>query len=348
MGGRIINHQRQARELGRLRTGYSVPNSDPGKRPRPVKSKTWVVSSHAEHYVAKAAELYGGKIERWQPQGNGAPQFRVITEAEQLDAVLPGGDPLSQYNEMWSAGGCQRRCDGQTEQLSKRACLCLAQHGEDWHLLRQNLSTKDKVCAVTSRLNVVLLDMLDMGVWRAETHSFYAANEMAGTVDMVLSGTGGKGLVPVTLRIEPRTRVAGGQTKHFPVVVVEVRGVTPRQALSGPLPTAMALDPGAASQAVAAIEGPKGRDWIAEARGALTSDDVRDLWMEAQDAKAVHSKGTDPLSKQLMAIAAEKDAENATPKKSEPVPDEDGVYDVEVVAEEPARPAWPEVAQPRA
>lgn len=345
MGGRIINHQRQARELGRLRTGYSVPNSDPSKRPRPVKSKTWVVSSHAEHYVAKAAELYGGKVERWQPQGNGAPQFRVITEAEQLDAVLPGGDPLSQYNEMWNKGGCARRCDGQTEQLTKKPCLCMAQHGEDWHLLRQQLATKDKVCAVTSRLNVVLLDMLDMGVWRAETHSFYAANEMAGTVDMVLSGTGGKGLVPVTLRIEPRTRVAGGQTKHFPVVVVEIRGVTPRQALSGPLSTAMALDPGAASQARAAIEAPKGRDWLAEARGALTSDDVRDLWMEAQRAGVVHPKGTDDLSKELMAIAAAKDAENAQP---EPGPDEDGAYEAEVVEEQLDRPARPAVAQQRA
>lgn len=350
MGGRIINHQRQARELGRLRTGYSVLNSDPNKRPRPVKSKTWVISSHAEHYVAKAAELYGGKVERWQPQGNGAPQFRVITEAEQIDAVLPGGDPLSQYNEMWTKGGCARRCDGQTEQLSKRPCLCLSQHGEDWHLLRQNLSTKDKVCAVTSRLNVVLLDMLDMGVWRAETHSFYAANEMAGTVDMVLSGTGGKGLVPVTLRIEPRTRVAGGQTKHFPVVVVEVRGLTPRQALSGPLPTALALDPAGGGQAVAAIEAPEGRGWIAEAKGALTSDDVRDLWMEAQNAGAVHPKGTDPLSKQLMAIAAAKDAENSggDQGEDEPGPDEDGAYDVEVLDEPAERRAasWPVAAQP--
>lgn len=345
MGGRILNHQRQARELGRLRTGYSVPNADPTKRPRPVKSKTWVISSHAEHYVTKAAELYGGKVESWQPQGNGAPQFRVITEAEQLDAVLPGGDPLSQYNEMWNKGGCARRCDGQTEQLTKRPCLCLAQHGEDWHLLRQNLATKDKVCSVTSRLNVVLLDMLDMGVWRAETHSFYAANEMAGTVDMVLSGTGGKGLVPVTLRIEPRTRVAGGQTKHFPVVVVEVRGVTPRQALSGPLPTAMALDPGAAGQAVAAIEAPR-HDYLADARGALTVDDVQDVYRAAYAAGHL----TDDLIAELKVRADEvkaeekKRAEDAT--SGEDGPDDEGVYPAEVVDDEPVRPAWPAVAQP--
>ncbi|WP_307835507.1 recombination directionality factor [Streptomyces adelaidensis] len=346
MGSRIRTAQKQARELGRLRTGYSIPSEDPKKRPRPVKSKTWVLSSHSEHYVTAAAKDWGGNVERWQPQGNGAPQFRVITEAEQLEAILPPGDPLSQANEMWNKGGCARRCDGETEQISRHPCLCLAEHGPEWHLLRQDLYTKDKVCAATSRLNVILPDMPDVGVWRVETHSWYAANELAGTVDMVLSGTGGKGLVPVTLRIEPRTRVAGGQTKQFPVVVVEIRGVTTRQALTGPLPTAVALDPsGSGGRAVAAIEAPQGRDWIAEATGALTSDDVRDLWMEAQRADVVHPKGEDPLSKQLMAIAAAKDSENARP---EPVPDEDGAYPAEVVDdEEPSRPAWPTVAQPR-
>jgi hypothetical protein len=343
MGSRIRTAQKQARELGRLRTGYSVPNQDPNKRPRPVKSKTWVLSSHAEHYVTAAAEAWGGKVERWQPQGNGAPQFRVITEAEQLDAILPPGDPLNQANEMWNKGGCVRRCDGETEQISRHPCLCLAEHGPEWHLLRQDLRTKDKVCAATSRLNVVLPDMPDVGVWRVETHSWYAANELAGTVDMVLSGTGGKGLVPVTLRIEPRTRVAGGQTKHFPVVVVEIRGVTTRQALTGPLPTAVALDPTGSSRAVAAIEAPR-PDYLAEAASALTSDDVRDVWRKASAAGHVDPKGQDELSQQLMKLAAEKDAENDG--RREPVPDEDGAYDVEVV-DEPG-PAWPAVAQPPA
>ncbi|MEU9865521.1 hypothetical protein AB0D99_32095 [Streptomyces sp. NPDC047971] len=339
MGGRIITMQRQARELGRLRTGWSVPSDKPNGRPRPVKSKTWVVTSHAEHYVEAAAAAWGGTVERWQPQGAGAPQFRVITEAEQLDALLPPGDPLSQHNEMWNKGGCMRRCDGETEQLSRQSCICLRQFGEEWHQ-----QPKGSVCSATTRLNVMLPDMPDLGVWRAETHSFYAANEMAGTVDMVLSGTNGQGLVPVTLRIEPRSRVAGGKTKHFPVVVVEVRGITPRQALSGPLSTALALDP-TGSRAVAAIEAAPGRDWIAEAKGSLTSDDVRDLWMEAQTAGAVHPKGTDPLSKQLMAIAAEKDTENSGTTDDEQGPDEDGAYPVEVVEDSEAA-AWPAVAAP--
>lgn len=339
MGSRIRTMQKQARELGRLRTGYSVPNQDPTKRPRPVKSKTWVLSSHAEHYVAAAAAQLGGKVERWQPQGNGAPQFRVITEAEQLDALLPPGDPLSQANEMWNKGGCVRRCDGETEQISRHPCLCYAEHGPDWHLLRQELRTKDKVCAATSRLNVVLPDMPDVGVWRVETHSFYAANELAGTVDMVLSGTGGKGLFPVRLRIEPRTRVAGGQTKHFPVVVVEARDVTPRQALSGPLSTAMALDP-TGSRAVAAIEAPR-PDYLADADAALTVDDVQDVY------RAAHAAGhlTDELVAALKTRAEDLKAEEQQAEDEAAGPDEDGAYPVEVV-EDSESAGWPTVAAP--
>ena len=334
MGGRIITMQRQARELGRLRTGWSVPSTKPGGRPRPVKSKTWVLSSHAEHYVTAAATAWGGTVERWQPQGNGAPQFRVITEAEQIDALLPPGDPLSQHNEMWSKGGCQRRCDGQTEQLTRQPCLCLRQFGEEWHQQK-----KGTVCSATTRLNVMLPDMPDLGVWRAETHSFYAANEMAGTVDMVLSGTGGQGLVPVTLRIEPRTRVADGQTKHFPVVVVEVRGITPRQALTGPLPTALALDP-TGSRAVAAIEAPR-PDYMADAAAALTVDDVQDVY------RAAHAAGhlNDALVAALSARADEVKAEQQQ-AEDEDGPDEDGVYPVEVVEDDVPAAGWPTVAAP--
>lgn len=322
MGGRIITLQRQARELGRLRTGWSVPSDKPNGRPRPVKSKTWVVTSHAEHYVTAAAKAWGGSVERWQPQGAGAPQFRVITEAEAIDALLPPGDPLSQHNEMWNKGGCMRRCDGQTEQLTRQPCLCLAQFGEEWHQQK-----KGTVCAATTRLNVMLPDMPDLGVWRCETHSFYAANEMAGTVDMVLSGTNGQGLVPVSLRIEPRSRVAGGQTKHFPVVVVEVRGITPRQALTGPLPTALALDP-SGSRAVAAIEAPR-PDYLADATAALTVDDVQDVY------RAAHAAGhlTDDLIAELKTRAEELKAEQQQ-AEDEAGPDEDGAYEAEVVEDE--------------
>lgn len=331
MGSRLLNIQRRAAEHGRLRTGYTQGN-------RPVKSATWVVTSHSEEHVRKAAELWGGTPETWKPLNSTTAQWRVITKASSIEALITPGDPLNQYNELWSAGGCQRRCDGQTELLSRQRCICLAQFGEDWHQQK-----KGTVCSATSRFNVMLPDLSGMGMWRAETHSFYAAAEWGGMVDMVLAGTDGKGFMPVTLRIEPRQVVREGKTKKFPVVVVELRGVTPRQALAGPMSTAMALDP-SGTRAVAALEAPR-PDYLALAEGALTSDDVRDIWMQAQDAKHVHFKGEDELSKQLMAIAARKDEEAAAARKTGPAePDEDGAYPAEVV-DEPSSSTWPAVAQ---
>ena len=331
MGSRLLNIQRRAAEHGRLRTGYTHGN-------RPVRSATWVITSHSEEHVRTAAELWGGTPEPWKPLNSTIDQWRVITQAASIEALITPGDPLNQYNEMWSAGGCQRRCDGQTELLTRQPCICARQFGDDWHQ-----QPKGRVCSATSRLNVMLPDLTGMGMWRAETHSFYAASEWGGMVDMVLAGTDGRGFVPVNLRIEPRQVVREGKTKKFPVVVVELRGVTPRQALTGPLSAAAALDP-TGSRAVAAIEAAPGRDWVAEAQGSLTSDDVRDLWMEAQTAGAVHPKGTDALSKQLMAIAATKDA-GQDESGDEQGPDEDGAYPVEVV-EDSESAGWPTVAAP--
>lgn len=327
MGSRLLNIQARAAEHGRLRTGYTQGN-------RPVRSATWVVTSHSEEYVAKAAELWGGDVEQWKPLNSTIEQYRVITKAPSIEALLTPGDPLNQYNEMWSKGGCARRCDGETELLSRKACLCAAQFGDEWHT-----QPKGRVCSATSRLNVMLPDLSGMGMWRAETHSFYAAAEWGGMVNMVLKGTGGDGFVPVTLRIEPRQRVANGETKKFPVVVVELRGVTPRQALSGPLSTALALNPGGGGgQAVAAIEAPR-PDYIAEAEGGLTSDDVGDVYRRAHSAGHLN----DALIASLKEIAARKDEENKPPT---PEPDEDGAYEAEVIDAEP-EPAgvggWPAV-----
>lgn len=306
MGSRLLNIQRRAAEHGRLRTGYTNGN-------RPMRSATWVVTSHSEEHIQKAAELWGGDVEQWTPLNSTIEQWRVITKASSIEALITPGDPLNQYNELWTGGGCKRRCDGETELLTRQPCICARQFGEDWHQQK-----KGTVCSATSRLNVMLPDLSGMGMWRAETHSFYAASEWGGMVDMVLAGTDGRGFVPVTLRIEPRQVVRDGKTKKFPVVVVELRGVTPRQALAGPMTAATALDPAAGSQAVAAIEAPR-PDYLAEAEGALTSDDVRDVWRRARSNGHVDPKGRDDLSKQLMTIAERMDAEANSTNDDEPI-----------------------------
>lgn len=319
MGARLLNIQRRAAEHGRLRTGYTQGN-------RPVRSATFVVTSHSEEHVRRAADLWGGTPEQWKPLNSNIAQWRVITTASSIEALITPGDPLNQYNELWTGGGCQRRCDGETELLSRQPCLCARQFGEDWHQQK-----KGTVCSATSRLNVMLPDLTGMGMWRAETHSFYAAAEWGGMVDMVLKGTNGDGFVPVTLRIEPRQVVRAGKTKKFPVIVVELRGVTPRQALSGPLSTAMALDPGAQADRPA-LEAPR-PDYAAEARQCRTVEDARAVWHRANRAGHVARDGSDPLSKELGKIADDiaKGIDTRTGEIGDVGPDDDGVYEGEIV-----------------
>ncbi len=276
---RILNRQRQLAEQGRIRLGVTTTASN-GKV-RPMASKTFVLTSHSREHIEKAAELWGGQVHEWTPQGNGAQQWRVITEASMIDAILPPGDPLSQAYEMWNRGGCVRRCDGVTEQLTGSPCPCLAQFGDDWHEQRQGT-----VCDSKSRLKVLLSDMPGLGSWRLETGSFYATDEIAGMVDVIRGAVGDTVMVPVRLRIEPRTRVAGGQTKQFVVPVLELRGVTAGALVSGAYGGIREVEAGR-HQPVAALAAGPARDFLAEVAAADSMDAVRDLWRDASAAGAL-------------------------------------------------------------
>lgn len=359
MGSRIMTMKRQAAELGRIRTGYSRPNPKPNGRPIPVKSKTFILTSHSREYVAAAAELYGGRVEQWTPQGQPVAQWRVITEATELRAILPAGDPLSQSYEMWSGGGCSRRCDGVTERLSDRPCICLDRYGDDWHE-----RPADEVCRPTSRVGVFLPDLPDLGVWRLETKSHYAADALAGGLDIVLQASGGTGMMPVRMWIEQRKAVRNGKTKQFQVVMVVPSLPKLRHALSGPISTAAALDPASLDRPAIAAAPAEVPDYLDEARKCRTADDVIAVWRKADTA----GHGSDELLADLKQIAADI-ANGVDPRTGElgdqdddgdgdeVGPDADGVYDVETVDEgdedggdEPPtahpRAAWPAAATP--
>lgn len=335
MGSRILTMKKQAAELGRIRLGTTEPAKN-GKT-RPARSSTFILTSHHRPYIEAAAAMWGGEVEAWTPQGSNISQYRVITRASSIDAIMPTGDPLSQANEMWSGGGCARRCDGETEQLSRKPCLCLAQFGESWHE-----RGPDEVCRPTSRINVMLPELPDLGVWRLETHSYYAADTLAGSVDAVLAATEGRSMMPVRVWIEQRKRIAKGKTKQFPVVMVVPRIPKLRHALSGPLSTAAALDPGsldrpqleaAPAQAPALSDRP---DYEALALACRTADQVRDVWHQANRAGHVDKQGDDDLSRRLQEIAAdiERGVDPATGEMDDEAgPDEEGAYPAEIVDE---------------
>lgn len=297
----------QARELGRLRTGVVAKSNG---KVRPKRSETWIVTSQSEDYIRAAADAWGGDVERWKPQGNGAEQWRVITGAATLDAILPPGDPVSQAYELWSRGGCQRRCDGVSDDITRLPCLCVKEFGQDFGA-RDDIPD-GKACKATTRLNVILPALPDLGVFRAETHSYYAAMEIVATVDTVRGLVGAQSMVPIRLRIEQRTRIARGQTKQYSVIVVELRGPTAGQILSGDRSGLVVLDPSGqrsldnGTQERRQLEAPAATpedeqpvDWHARAMAVSNLDEWRALWTEAN---AVAELDRDPRLKEFMEL----------------------------------------------
>jgi hypothetical protein len=209
----IIDLQRRLAEVGRIRIGQQVAS---GKGSRPAKLDTFRLTSADRTKIGNAAQLYGGEVAEWQaPAGN---QWEVVTAADSLSVIVPPADmAFTQWYELWSAGGCQRRCDGVTESISDGRCLC---DGED------------RECSIHSRLSVMLADLPGLGVWRIDTSGYYAAVELQAAVEVVQMAAGRGQMLPAQLRLEQRMVKRDGKTRRFAVPVLDI-AVSPAQLLSG-------------------------------------------------------------------------------------------------------------------
>jgi hypothetical protein len=187
------------RELGRLRMGQRV---DTGREKngrkvyRPEKLDRWRFTSTDWRLIARAAELYGGEPSRWEEapgwnteKQSGVRQYQVTTEENDVPVMLPPEVALSQSMEAWKAAECLRRCDGTWDQISGAECLCSQE--------------ETPLCKPTTRLSVLLTDMPGLGVWRLETHGWYAARELVPMVRLASSFGAGQRF---RLRIDPRQR----------------------------------------------------------------------------------------------------------------------------------------------
>lgn len=207
----IYDLQRKMRELGRIRTGIQV--DDGQGRIRASSLDTFRLTSPIRRYIDAAAEAYGGRVEPWEQQ------WQVITTAPAIDIVIPPGEPVSQWYELWKAGGCQRRCDGRVEQLSGQPCLC--PKGE----ARVALAKDGRACKITTRVSVILPAIPDLGVWRLESHGYYAGVELAGAAEVLSAATAQGVLVRARLRLDERVKKVPGQPPNrYRVPVLEIVG----------------------------------------------------------------------------------------------------------------------------
>ena len=246
----ILELQRTIAEAGRIRIGQQVPTNN--GRTRPEKLSTFRLTSPDRRRIEEAAVLFGGQVTPWAaPAG---PQWQVITETAEINVIVPpSAMAFSQHLELWSAGGCQRRCDGVTESLSQQPCLC---------------DPEQRECDYHTRLSVMIRDLSGLALWRLDTQGWYAARELAGAVEILTMAAGRGFMIPARLLLEQRSVKRPGkdgkpQTLRFAVPRLDL-GITPGELLlaGGPPTVPLAvLAAGAAPEQrltpVPQIEGPR-------------------------------------------------------------------------------------------
>lgn len=232
----LLDIQRRGQQLGRIRIGQLVQASN-GKM-RPARLDTFRFTTQSKVAAEAIADLYGGDIKDWNNE------YEVITNKAAIGVTVPPRDQVvSQWYEMWSKGGCARRCDSQTEQISGKPCLC--PHADDpTDLAQVEAAAKERArlaamnppqaCKAVTRINLMLPDLPGLGVFRLDTHSYYAAVEIGDAAELMQAARDKGVFLPAVLRIDHRQRVAQGRTKRFPVPVLEVMA-TFRQIASGQL-----------------------------------------------------------------------------------------------------------------
>lgn len=222
----IIDLQRRLAEAGRIRIGQQVATGNGRKRPE--KLTTFRLTSSDRTRIQQAAQLFGGTPAEWDaPAGR---QWEVVTEVDSLNVIVPPADmSFSQHYELWSGGGCQRRCDGRYESITEGPCVC---------------DPEKRECTIHTRLSVMLRDLPGLGVWRIDTSGYYAAVELQGAVEVVQLAAGRGQMLPARLRLEQRmVKRLGEGTRRFAVPVLDVE-ISPGQLLgSSPPPISLASEP---------------------------------------------------------------------------------------------------------
>ena len=209
----IKNLNARMRDIGQIRLGQRI-----GEKNTPTRLNTFRFTSANSAHIASVAREYGGEPLGWDsPRGD---EWQVVTDATEIEIVLPPYSYLDQWMELWSAGGCQRRCDGEWEQIGKRACMCPEDPEERMRLATQR---RPEACKPTTRLWVILPAVEAVGTWKLVTHSFYAAQELQGMANLLAAATVRNLDVPAVLRIDRRSIKRDGQTQNFSIPVIDVK-----------------------------------------------------------------------------------------------------------------------------
>ena len=329
----IADLQRSLAEVGRIRLGEKVTNSE-GKV-RPSRLDCFRFTSPAEYLIEAVAGLYGGKVEPWD--GGQGKQFQVVTDANLIPVYIPPQRIDPNY-EQWGNAVCTRRCDGYRDVIHDQPCDC---------------NPNDRKCKPTTRVNLMLTDVKGLGVWRLETHGIYAASELSQLAELI---AGVRVPLPGRLLLQARMRKHWDRekgkvvTKDYRVPVIMLDELTMRQVGVGGDALTQALQ---GAQKAPAIGGSQDRHTvIAEAIAqAVTPDQLKALHneadaLDAEDLKvAIRERWLFLASQQRKEQLAGAPEKTDTPKDDTPDAPEGAVVEDRAPQGEVAEEGAPKVAE---
>lgn len=187
----ILDLQRREMEQGRIRFGNKIGNL-PNRLDHPL------LTSPDRELIETVARAHGATVSEW-PGGEGQWQVEIDGDLSILLPISP--EPVSQWWERWSGGGCLRRCDGFHDQIQDAPCDC-------------DKAAEKRACSATTRF-VVLLPETGDARWRVETKSLYAAMELPASLERAQGERSGE-VIPAVLSVEQRR----GKKGNVPVPVV--------------------------------------------------------------------------------------------------------------------------------
>jgi type III secretion system FlhB-like substrate exporter len=184
-------------EAGRIRFGNKVGN-------RPNRLDHPLLTSPDRELIEAVALAYQGEdhlnTQPW-PGGEGQWQVEIVGDLNVLIPVQP--EPVSQWWERWSGGGCMRRCDGVTDIINDQPCDC-------------DKTAEKRACSATTRF-VVLLPETGDARWRVETKSINAAMELPAALEAAVGERTGE-VIPAVLSVVQRP----GKKGKVPVPVIRI------------------------------------------------------------------------------------------------------------------------------
>ncbi|NUS86354.1 MAG: hypothetical protein HOY75_27435 [Streptomyces sp.] len=318
----IIDLQRRMRQLGEIRLGHVVPTAN-GKT-RPAKLNEFRFTSPSREILASVAELYGGEVKPWTPANGGPSEFEVYSKANRLPVLIPPRDAVSQWYELYAGSKCQRRCDGVTEHKSDRPCVC---------------NPEKRQCKITTRVNVMLRDVPALGQWLLISKGYYAGVTLPPAAELLAQAGG---YVAGWLGMEEKLVQLDEGPARFMIPTLDVE-ITPAELMAGNTvgaPQAVASGP----ERVAITSGRP--DYAALAAVANTAEEVGKLWTQANQAghlddglAAVFKARATALGAPVKQPGQQQAPVGQAPPKTT-VPDDEGVYEGEIVDPAAAQDVW--------